>query len=106
MTPLRGIRVLDLTRLLPGPICSNLLTRLGANVVKVEGLGAGQSDYVRDISPLYNFKDNRQHGALFEALHAGKQGLALDLKNQDGPQVLKRLVKNFDVIVRITFFIL
>ncbi len=99
MKPLKGIRVLDLTRLLPGPICTHLLTRLGATVVKVEGLGAGQGDYVRDIKPFVTPSPTRKHGALFEALHAGKQGLSLDLKHKDGSAVLKRLVKSFDVLV-------
>jgi len=99
MGPLNGIRVLDLSRLLPGPVCTHLLTRLGATVTKIEGKGSGQADYVRDLPPQIRVGPNRKHGAMFEALHAGKQGLSLDLKHENGASVLKKLVKNFDVVV-------
>ena len=99
MGPLRGVRILDLSRLLPGPACTHLLTRLGASVVKVEGKGAGQADYVRDAPPQIRVGQNRKHGALFEALHAGKLGFSLDLKHPDGAAVLKKIVKDFDVVV-------
>lgn len=99
MGPLKGIRVLDLSRLLPGPVCTHLLTRLGAVVTKIEGKSSGQADYVRDLPPLIRVGPHRKHGAMFEALHAGKQGLSLDLKHKSGATVLKKLVKNFDVVV-------
>lgn len=98
MGPLKGIRVLDLSRLLPGPVCTHLLLRMGATVTKVEGRGAGQSDYVRDLQPTLHLED-RNHGALFEALHSGKLGLSVDLKRAEGVNILKRIIKDYDVVV-------
>jgi alpha-methylacyl-CoA racemase len=98
MGPLKGIKVLDLTRLLPGPLCTHMLTRLGADVLKVEQPG-GNGDYVRHMSPMLSFKDGVTHGTLFEALNGQKKNLVLDLKNTAGVSVLKRLAKDYDVIV-------
>ena len=98
MGPLKGIRVLDLSRLLPGPVCTHLLTRMGAIVTRDEGKGIGQSDYVRDLPPALHFKD-RKHGALFESLHCGKLGLSLDLKHIQGVNILKHIIKDYDVVV-------
>ena len=53
MGPLSGLKVLDLTRLLPGPLCSHFLVRLGASVVKVEQPGG--SDYVRYLPPSVRY---------------------------------------------------
>jgi crotonobetainyl-CoA:carnitine CoA-transferase CaiB-like acyl-CoA transferase len=99
MGPLKGIRILDFTRLLPGPVCTHLLTRLGANVTKVEGKGIGQSDYVRDSIPIIEIDENRKHSLLFESLHAGKRGLSIDLKHKDSSLLLKKIIKNYDVLV-------
>ena len=68
-------------------------------MIKVEGKGAGAADYVRDLPPQIRVGPNRKHGAMFEALHAGKMGLSLDLKHADGAAVLKKIVKDFDVLV-------
>jgi len=86
------VRVLDLTRLLPGPFCTLLLRRLGADVIKVEPPAGG--DWVRFLPPRVG-----GCSALFEALHAGKRGIVLDLKHADGPAVLRRLVRGADVLV-------
>lgn len=82
--PLSGIRVLDLTRLLPGPYCSLVLSDLGADVVKVEDPEAG--DYLREISPH-----------MFAALNRGKRSIALDLKSDAGP--LRTLCEAADVLI-------
>lgn len=50
--PLREVKVLDFTRLLPGPLCSHLLSRLGAAVVKVDTAEGGGGDYVRNLGPI------------------------------------------------------
>ena len=83
--PLQGIRVLDLTRLLPGAYCTMLLAGLGADVVKVEPPGAG--DYMR------------MDWAQFEALNRKKRSIVLDLKTQRGKDVLLRLVEASNVLV-------
>ena len=90
--PLAGIRVLDLSRLLPGPYASLVLADLGADVVKVEDRGGG--DYLRWMPPLAG----EQSGA-FHALNRNKRSLALDLKAAGGPAVLKRLAARADVVL-------
>lgn len=95
-------KVLDLSRLLPGPLCGHLLTRLGCEVVKVDSRENG--DYVRYLPPLLRFRSekgtaSRQHGALFEALNSGKRCLGLDLRHEEATGIVKRLVPHYDVII-------
>ena len=90
--PLAGLRVLDLSRLLPGPYASLVLADLGADVVKVEDRGGG--DYLRWWPPLAG----EQSGA-FHALNRNKRSLAVDLKAPRGPEVLKRLAARADVVL-------
>ena len=89
--PLSGIRVLDLTRLLPGPFCTLLLRRLGAEVVRLEPTRGG--DWVRFLPPHVGGRS-----APFDALNAGKRSLALDLKHPEAPGIVRRLVRGFDVL--------
>lgn len=90
--PLDGVRVLDLTRLLPGNYCTLLLADLGADVVKVEEPGRG--DYIRWAAPLVDGQ-----GAAHRALNRGKRSITLDLKSADGPVVLRRLAAGADAVV-------
>jgi alpha-methylacyl-CoA racemase len=90
--PLAGVRVLDLSRLLPGPYASLVLADLGADVVKVEDRAGG--DYLRWMPPLAG----QQSGA-FHALNRNKRSLALDLKAPDGAGVLRRLALGADVLL-------
>src|SRR5207247_11150531 len=82
--PLTGIRILDLTRLLPGAFCTQLLADMGADVIKVEEPGTG--DYMRWTPPLV---DGRS--ALFEALNRNKPRIAPDLKPHQARDALLRL---------------
>jgi len=90
--PLAGLRVLDLTRLLPGPVCTLYLADLGADVVKIEDTGAG--DYARHLG-------NRPGtvSAFFRAVNRNKRSLALDLKDARGRAAFLALAKDADVIV-------
>jgi alpha-methylacyl-CoA racemase len=97
MLPLEGLRVLDLTRLLPGGFCTLLLADLGADVIKVEDTGMG--DYVRWSPPYYEGAEETARGALFLALNRGKRSIRLDLKKEGGREVLLRLVRDADVLV-------
>jgi alpha-methylacyl-CoA racemase len=90
--PLAGVRVLDLTRLLPGGFCTMLLADLGADVLKVEEPGKG--DYVRWTPP---FRGDVSAGHL--ALNRGKRSMTLNLKNPRGIDVLQRLLPSYDVLV-------
>ena len=91
--PLTGIRVLDLTRLLPGPFATQVLLHYGAEVTKIEDTGAG--DYVRHQNPL----PHSGFGAAFTASNRGKRSVALDLKHADDVQIFLDLVRHADALV-------
>ncbi len=91
--PLSGIRVLDLTRLLPGGQCTLILADLGADVVKLEEPVRG--DYIR----LAASKDQRGVSPLHLTYNRNKRSLALDLKRPEGLKTLLRLVRGADVLV-------
>jgi alpha-methylacyl-CoA racemase len=95
--PLEGIRVLDLSRLLPGGFCSLLLADFGAEVLKVEDTGMG--DYIRWSPPYYEGAPDSTRSALFLALNRNKRSLRLDLKQERGREVLLRLVRDYDVVL-------
>ncbi|MGH9389677.1 MAG: CaiB/BaiF CoA transferase family protein, partial [Vicinamibacteria bacterium] len=84
--PLRGLRVVDLSRYAPGPFCTLVLAALGAEVVKVEPKPEG--DPLRSVDP-----------DAFERLNAGKKSVVFDLKSEGGNRALRRLAKNADVLV-------
>jgi alpha-methylacyl-CoA racemase len=91
--PLDDIRVVDLSRLLPGPMCSWYLRGLGAEVIKVEDPGAG--DYLRAIPPY----GEDGMGAWFSAINAGCRSVTLDLKAPAGRAALLALLSTADVLV-------
>ncbi|HVG73855.1 MAG TPA: CoA transferase, partial [Thermoleophilaceae bacterium] len=97
MSALSDIRVLDLSRLLPGGFCSLLLADFGAEVLKVEDTGMG--DYIRWSPPYYEGADDSAKSALFLALNRGKRSIRLDLKTDGGRDVLLRLVREHDVLL-------
>lgn len=85
-TLLAGIRVLDLSRLLPGPFCTLYLAQLGAEVIKVEEPQGG--DYNRALSP-----------ELFDIINRGKKSITLDLRKPDDVEAFHKLVKDADVVI-------
>jgi len=92
MPALDDVRVLDLTRLLPGPFCTMLLADFGADVVKIEDTTGG--DYMRWMTPLVDGSS-----AMFHPINRNKRSLAIDLKNPLGRDVFLRLVDTADVVV-------
>lgn len=92
-SPLDGIRILDLSRLLPGPFCTQLLADLGAEVIKIEDPQGG--DYLRWVSPLLDDGTS----VLFHALNRGKKSVTLDLKSADGLKHFRALAAAADVVV-------
>lgn len=90
--PLDGIRVLDLSRLLPGPCATMVLADLGAQVDKVEDPQGG--DYLRFMPPHHEGLN-----APFRMLNRGKRSLVLDLKRPEGRDALLRLIGGYDVLV-------
>lgn len=91
---LDGVRVLDLSRLLPGPYCTLVLSDLGATVDKLEDPHAG--DYLRVFPPRLA---GIGMSGKFAALNRDKRSLCLDLKHPDGKAALLRLLPRYDVLV-------
>jgi crotonobetainyl-CoA:carnitine CoA-transferase CaiB-like acyl-CoA transferase len=89
---LAGVRVVDFTRLLPGPVCTLYLADLGADVVKVEDTGAG--DYARALGAKGDGPS-----LFFRNVNRGKRSLAVDLKSRDGHACVIALVKRADILV-------
>jgi alpha-methylacyl-CoA racemase len=94
---LSDVKVLDLSRLLPGGFCSLLLADFGADVLKVEDTGMG--DYVRWAPPYHEGADDSAKSALFLSLNRGKRSVRLNLKEEAGREVLLRLVREHDVLL-------
>ncbi len=93
MTPLSGIRVIELAHIMAGPVCGLMLGDMGADVVKVERLPGG------DGSRAFLPPDVRGESAAFMMLNRGKRGLALDLRSEGGRTLVRRLVSSADVII-------
>ena len=93
MLALEGIKVLDLSRLAPGPYCTMILADLGADVLKIElPLGVGM-----DFSPIPVEKDKWWH--VYDAFNRNKRSMALNLKPEEGREIFYKLAKDTDVIV-------
>ncbi len=89
--PLTGIRVVDLSRVLAGPYCGMLLSMLGAEVIKVE---EGKGDESRQWPPV-----GKGMGSSYLGINLNKLGMVVDLKQPEGQQIVKDLVKTADVVV-------
>ncbi len=89
---LAGVRVLDLSRLIPGPFGTLVLSDLGAQVDKLEELGRG--DYLRHFPP-----SRAGASVAFHALNRGKRSALIDLKNPEGQQAFQRLLGRYDVLL-------
>ena len=90
--PLEGLRILDLTRLLPGGYATLLLADLGADVVKVEEPGKG--DYIRWTPPIVG-----AFCASHIALNRNKRSITLNLKSDEGRDLFLKLAERFDVVI-------
>jgi crotonobetainyl-CoA:carnitine CoA-transferase CaiB-like acyl-CoA transferase len=97
MTALAGLRVLDLTRLLPGGFCSLLLADFGADVIKVEDTALG--DYMRWAQPVYEGADESARSAMFLALNRNKRSVRVNLKDARGRDVFLTLAREADVVL-------
>ena len=96
MQPLKGIKVLDLSRLLPGPLASLVLADLGAEVDKVEDTAGG--DYLR-VMPPHSGSGANATSSIFLALNRNKRSAMIDLKKAKGKEALLRLVRSYDVLL-------
>jgi crotonobetainyl-CoA:carnitine CoA-transferase CaiB-like acyl-CoA transferase len=94
---LEGVRVLDLTRLLPGGLCTLTLADLGAEVLKVEAPGGG--DYARAREPRYASEEPSSSSASYIALNRNKRSVVIDLKDEAGRGAFLELAEGADVVV-------
>jgi len=95
---LKGLKVLDLTRALAGPFCTMLLADQGAEVIKVETLDTG--DGTRGMPPFPpEITDRKPYGGYFQSINRNKQSIAIDLKTEEGKQIIRSLVAESDVLV-------
>jgi crotonobetainyl-CoA:carnitine CoA-transferase CaiB-like acyl-CoA transferase len=89
---LSGGKMLDLSRLLPGPYCGLLLADLGMEVLKVEDPETG--DYIREMGPV-----RKQDSAFFLAINRNKKSMALNLKVEEGKEIFYKLIHSYDIIL-------
>lgn len=90
--PLHGIKVLDLSRYLPGPLCTQILADFGAEVIKIEPPKSGELG--RNLAPLI-----KGESARFYTVNRNKKSITLDLKKQEGKEIFKKLVTNCDIVL-------
>jgi len=95
--PLKGLKILDFTQALAGPFCTQNLSDLGAEVVKVEALGGG--DLSRGSGPFHEADVEHRYSGYFQSINRGKKSISVDLKSPAGVELVKRLVPQFDVVV-------
>lgn len=97
MKPLEGIKVLDLSRVLAGPWCTQLLADLGAEVIKIERPGSG--DDTRHWGPPWHGEGDKKVAAYFLSANRGKKSAAIDFARPEGAALVRELAGSADVIV-------
>ncbi len=91
--PLQGLRVIELAHVMAGPVCGLMLADMGADVIKVEKIHGGD-DTRRQLPP-----DIKGESAAYMMMNRNKRGIVIDLKHPDGKAVLRRMVKDADVLI-------
>ena len=94
--PLKGIKVVELARILAGPWAGQLLGDLGAEVIKVE---SKQGDDTRAWGPPFIERDNDVSAAYFHGCNRGKKSITVDLSTSKGQERIKKLVKESDILI-------
>jgi len=97
LKPLDGLKVLDLSRVLAGPWCTQLLADLGADVLKIERPGSG--DDTRHWGPPWFGEGDKRVAAYFLSCNRGKKSAAIDFSQPDGAALVRDLAANADVLV-------
>ena len=95
--PLAGIRVLDLSRVLAGPWCTQLLADLGAEVIKIERPGAG--DDTRHWGPPWHGEGEKRVAAYFLSANRGKKSATIDFAKPEGAALVRKLAERSDIVV-------
>lgn len=93
---LSGLRVLDLSKVLAGPLCSQYLGDMGADVIKVEPVESG--DDTRSFPPFVQ-GEGHADGTVFLSVNRNKRSIAVDLKTEEGRALVHRLVKSSDIVI-------
>lgn len=95
--PLKGVIVLDITRVVAGPFCSMILAELGATVIKIEH--PGDLDYTRTFPPFIKGDNDDAFSAFFSQYNRHKLGVTLNMKSSEGKALLRKLVRGAHVLV-------
>ncbi|NML43351.1 CoA transferase [Ramlibacter sp. G-1-2-2] len=95
--PMRGLRVLDLSKVLAGPLCAQYLGDMGADVIKVEATKGG-GDETRGWPPFREAEGTRT-GAIFVSVNRNKRSIAVDLASEAGREVVHRLARLADIVI-------
>jgi len=90
--PLTGLKMVDLSRLLPGPYCTLLLADLGMEVLKIED--PEQGDYMRQMGPV-----RKKDSVLFLSVNRNKKSMTLNLKTEEGKKIFYKLIESYDVVL-------
>jgi crotonobetainyl-CoA:carnitine CoA-transferase CaiB-like acyl-CoA transferase len=97
---LEGIRIIDLTMVFAGPVCSKIFAEMGAEVIKIESIARTDTFTRANVYPdNVPGEDNWNQGSSFHTLNAGKYGISLNLGDERGKEIFKQLVKISDVVV-------
>ena len=96
-SPLKGVKVLDLTRVLAGPFATMVLSDLGAEVIKVERPGGG--DDTRAWGPPFLHSEQGRESAYFLSVNRNKQSICVDMKSERGVKILHQLAAKADILV-------
>ncbi|GLC97996.1 CoA transferase [Cupriavidus sp. TA19] len=91
--PLEGVRVLELSQIMAGPICGLMLADLGAEVIKIEKISGGD-----DARAFNNSGTPNEMPASFQMINRGKKSVAIDIRTEEGRMLLLRLVKDADIL--------
>lgn len=95
-TPLQGLKVLDLSKVLAGPLCAQYLGDMGAEVTKVE---SPEGDETRGWPPFHVDDDGTRTGAIFLSANRNKRSISIDLRHSAGREVVQRLAEQADVVI-------
>src|ERR1700680_2391884 len=93
---LSGLRVVDLTQMLAGPFCTQILADHGAEVIKVEALSG---DGTRITGPFRGDDTLRELGGYFQSVNRNKRSIAIDLKSAKGHEIVRKLIDSADIVV-------
>lgn len=93
---LAGLRVIDLTQMLAGPFCTQILADHGADVIKVETMAG---DGTRVTGPFLSEDQARDYGGYFQSINRNKRSIVIDLKREEGRDVLRRLIDGADIVI-------